>query len=110
LKSTFDDGIVVHSVPEKTMPNRTLDDVGHRLKKANAILARLSDSDRRLEIIEEEHLRRDVARESEFREKYPRSWDELEKARKSRNRETAALNRRLRAERLRPVRLEPSLE
>ena len=61
-------------------------------------------------IIEEEHLRRDVAQETAFREKYPRSWADLDKARKSRNRETAALNRRLRAEGLRPVRLEPSLE
>jgi hypothetical protein len=63
-----------------------------------------------MEIIEKEHLRRDVARESAFREKHPRLWCELEKARKGRNRETAALNRRLRAEGLRPVRLEPSLE
>ena len=89
LKSAVDDGIVVHSVQEKTMPPstrakssrptppasrnivRTLEDVGRRLKRANAILARLSDSDRRMEIIEEEHLRRDVARESAFREEAP---------------------------------------
>jgi hypothetical protein len=110
LKSVCDDGIVVHSIQEKTMPVRALEDVGRRLKRASAILARLSDSDRRLEIIEEEHLRRDIARHSALREKHPDLWGELEQARKSRNRETGALNRRLRAEGLRPVKLEPSLE
>ena len=68
------------------MPVRTLEDVGRRLKRADAILARLSDSDRRMEIIEKEYLRRDIARESAFREKHPRLWGELEQARKSRNR------------------------
>ena len=42
------------------MPVRTLEDVDRRLKRANAILAQLSDSDRRMEIIKEEHLRRDL--------------------------------------------------
>jgi hypothetical protein len=128
LKSIFDDGIVVHSVQEKAMPPSArpkssgstattsgniaavLEEAKRRLRKAGAISTLMSDSKRRIQIIEEEHLRRDIARHSALREKHPDLWGELEKVRKSRNRETAALNRRLRAEGLRPVRLEPSLE
>ena len=40
----------------------------------------------------------------------PTLWRAIEKDRRVRNQETSALNRRLRAEGLRPVKLEPSLD
>ena len=87
-----------------------LEEAKRRLRKAGAVSTLISDSKRRIQILEEEHLRREVARASALREQHPSVWRELEKTRRIRNRETAALNRRLRAEGLRLVKLEPSLE
>jgi hypothetical protein len=62
---------------------------------------------RRMEILEEEFLRRDVTRDEALRKEDPSLWRQLENGRLARNRETAALNRRLRAEGLQPI--EPQL-
>jgi hypothetical protein len=60
-----------------------------------------------MDILQEEFLRRDVARDEALRKENPALWRRLESGRRARNRETAALNRRLRAEGLRPI--EPQL-
>jgi hypothetical protein len=65
---------------------------------------------RRWDIVEEEHVRRRLAQDTILRRDNPARWRELEKARRARNRETSALNRRLRAEGLQPLELEPSFE
>jgi hypothetical protein len=64
---------------------------------------------RRLAIIKEEFFRRQVADHSMIQIEQPALWQALEKGRLELNRETALLNRRLRAEGLRPIELEPSL-
>jgi hypothetical protein len=69
----------------------------------------LRDFERRREILEEHFLRRDVARDEALRAENPVLWRQLETGRRARNREKATLNRRLRAEGLTPVDLEPSL-
>jgi hypothetical protein len=71
--------------------------------------SQLDEISRRMEILEEEFLRRDVARAEALRKDNPAAWRQIESCRRARNRETAALNRRLRAEGLRPVALELSL-
>jgi hypothetical protein len=83
-----------------TQPEETTADNTSRL---------LDDMVRRMEIIEEEFLRRDVERESAMRLEHPERWRALENARRARNRDKAGLNRRLRAEGLAPVSLELSL-
>ena len=60
-----------------------------------------------MEILQEEFLRRDVAREEALRKENPTLWRQMESARRARNRENAAVNRRLRAEGLPPI--EPQL-
>jgi hypothetical protein len=72
-------------------------------------MASSSSSSRRMKILEEEYLRRNVAREERLRAENPALWQELDLARQARNQDSAAVNRRLRAEGLRPVALEPSL-
>jgi hypothetical protein len=69
----------------------------------------LREIERRSEILKEHFLRQDVARFDALRRENPTLWREVETGRRARNRDTAALNRRLRAEGLSPVELEPSL-
>jgi hypothetical protein len=64
--------------------------------------------ERRREILEGYFLRRQVAYDETLRKGNPTLWRQLETGRRARNREKAALNRRLRAEGLRPVELELS--
>jgi hypothetical protein len=112
LNFTSDDGIVVVPHPQQRrlpfhaiMPSRTTPDP----LKPRDILADLREFDRRRDIIEE-HLRRRIARDGTLRRRDPTEWKDREKGRLARNRETAAINRRLRAEGLRPIELEPSFE
>jgi hypothetical protein len=76
-------------------------------QKRMSPLSQLDEMSRRMEILEEEFLRRDVARDEALRQENPSLWRHMESGRRARNRETAALNRRLRAEGLRPI--EPQL-
>jgi hypothetical protein len=69
-----------------------------------------SDLMRRWDIVEEERLRRRVADDTALRRDNPVRWRELERIRRTQNRETSALNRRLRAEGLGPMELAPTLE
>ena len=64
----------------------------------------------RLRIIEEDHLRRALARDDDIRRNDPGLWERLERRRHEGNREKTELNQRLRAAGCRPVDLEPSLE
>ena len=73
------------------------------------ILADLRKFNRRRAIIEEEELRRQVARDNALRQRDPAEWKRREQSRLTRNRDAAAINRRLRSERLQPIELEPSL-
>jgi hypothetical protein len=86
---------------------RRLDWLENRLKRAGAVGP--PNSSRRFDIIEAERLRRKVARDTDFRNEHPGLWRRLDRERLERNRETAALNRRLRSEGFRPIALEPSL-
>jgi hypothetical protein len=63
-----------------------------------------------LSLIEEDLLRRRIADDEEFRKEHPDLWKRIEASRVARNRQTAALNRRLRGAGLRPVTLDLSLE
>jgi hypothetical protein len=63
----------------------------------------------RLAIIEEERLRLAIARDDAFRAESPEVWRRVEIARRAENRNVAAINRRLRALGLTPMRLSPSL-
>jgi hypothetical protein len=63
----------------------------------------------RLAIIEEERLRLAIARDDAFRAESPEAWRRVEIARRAENRNVAAINRRLRALGLKPMRLSPSL-
>jgi hypothetical protein len=76
---------------------------------AVSTLRALDARSRRTKILEEEFLRRAVEREKRLRADDPALWRELDLARQARNQETAAVNRRLRAEGLRPVSLELAL-
>ncbi len=60
-------------------------------------------------IVTEERLRREVARDEEFRTAHPAAWFALESARRVANMDTTAINRRLRALGLPPLSLSPSL-
>jgi hypothetical protein len=88
---------------------RRLDALEHCLRHRGTRGAKRSDFGRRWEILEEHSLRRQVARDEALRNENPALWRQLEISRRARNRETAALNRRLRADGLRPVELELSL-
>jgi len=88
---------------------RRLDAIERRLNHGGTRTAPDSDFARKFEIIEAEHLRRQVARHSLLQQENPILWRKLEMERRARNRQTAVLNRRLRAEGLHPVELEPSL-
>jgi hypothetical protein len=88
---------------------RRLDAIERRLNHGGTRAVPESDFARQFEIIEEERLRRQVARQSLLRQENPILWRKLEMDRRARNREKAVLNRRLRAEGLHPVELEPSL-
>lgn len=55
-------------------------------------------------------MRLQVAREAELKKENPALWRKIEQARLQRNRKTESINKRLRAERLRPMELEPSLD
>ena len=79
------------------------------LCKSRDFLAATREFDRRRDIIAEEHLRRHIARDSALRRDDPAEWERREKSRLARNLETAAINRRLRSEGLRPIDLEPPL-
>jgi hypothetical protein len=69
----------------------------------------LREIQRRQEILEEHFLREAVARDEALRAGNPTLWRQMETGRRERNRKNAVLNRRLRAEGLQPVALEPSL-
>jgi hypothetical protein len=127
LNSASDDGIVVIPAgPRRTderadtignhndsrrffaiMRTRKTADPRH---KSGDILTAIREFDRRQSIIDEEHLRRLIARDGALQRDDPAEWEKREKSRLARNRETAAINRRLRAEKLRPIELEPSFE
>lgn len=64
---------------------------------------------RRWEILEENRLRDQVARDEAFSKRNPELWRQMEVDRRARNRKTTILNKRLRAEGLRPVTLDLSL-
>ena len=89
---------------------RRLDAIERRLSRSTPSVHGHSDLLRRWEILEEERLRSRVAEDTALQRENPARWREIEKVRRVRNRETSALNRRLRAEGLRPMELEPSLE
>ncbi len=63
----------------------------------------------RWHIIEEDHLRREIAEQEALRRDRPDVWRGRERIRRARRRESAALARRLRAAGLPPPALEPSL-
>jgi hypothetical protein len=88
---------------------RRLDAIERRLNHGGTRTVPESNFSRKLAIIEEEHLRSQVARHSALRKENPVLWCKPEMDRRARNRDTAALNRKLRAEGLHPVELEPSL-
>jgi hypothetical protein len=106
LKSVLDDGIVVVLWSRLNEMPRT---IGRRHDPGRASAA-IDESGRRIEIIEEEYLRLQVAREAELKKENPALWRKIEQARLQRNRKTESINKRLRAERLRPMELEPSLD
>jgi hypothetical protein len=68
------------------------------------------DVSRRWEIVEEDRLRREVERELRIRREHPALWRQMDEGRVARNQATAVLNRRLRAEGLRPVEVKRSLQ
>lgn len=70
---------------------------------------RPGDGSLRWNIIQEDLLRRRIANDETFRKEHPSLWKQREADRVARNREVAALNRRLRSAGLRPVDPEPSL-
>ena len=78
-------------------------------RRTRALVPEL-EFERRWHIIDEDHLRREVAREEALRKERPDLWREREDQRRARNRERIELNRRLRAEGCRPVELAPSLK
>jgi hypothetical protein len=128
LHFVLDDGIVVPSSEVSTMPRSTsppsvrpsisalreilrrLDSIERRLNRPASRVYGQSDLMRRWDIVEEEQLRRRVARDTALRRDDPTQWRAREQERRARNQETSALNRRLRAEGLPPMELEPSLE
>jgi len=79
-------------------------------QKRSSPLSQLDEMSRRMEILEEEFLRRDLTRDEALRKQNPSLWRQMESQRRARNRETAVLNRRLRAEGLRPIEPQLSLE
>lgn len=91
---------------------RRLDAIARqRARRATAELQKMADDiEIRSSIIEEERLRRTVLADQTLRKEHPARWEFMEARRLARNRETAAVNRRLRAAGLRPMTLEPSLE
>ena len=91
---------------------RRLDAIERRLAGRSADSTHSpSDLMRRWDIVEEERMRRRVADDTALRRENPARWrEQLQQTRRAQNRETSALNRRLRAEGLRPMELEPTLE
>jgi len=88
---------------------RRLDAIERRLTSRSTEPAyRPSDLMRRWDILDEERLRGQIARDGALRRDDLTEWKNREKRRLARNRETVAVNRRLRAEGLRPIELEPS--
>jgi hypothetical protein len=81
---------------------------GGRTGPSKAAIA-LAEWDRRSKIIEEHHLRQEVARLAALRNDDPRMWRDAEARRLASNREKTDFNRRLRAAGCHPVELEPSL-
>jgi hypothetical protein len=94
LKSLVDDGIVVCSHRECTVPASSR----RGTSQPDVPTARdiLRDVERRREILEEHFLRRDIAHDEALRKNNPTHWHQLEAAWRARNREKAALNCRLR--------------
>ncbi len=82
---------------------RRLDAIERRLNHGIGSVPE-SDFARKFEIIEAEHLRRQVARHSSLQQENPVLWRQLETDRRAQDRETAALDRRLRAGRASPSR------
>jgi hypothetical protein len=72
-------------------------------------LAELEASLRAFRIIEEEHLRADIARLELLRRNAPALWQALESRRHAHNREVRAMNKRLRAAGCQPTSLDLSL-
>ena|SRR5687768_13946258 len=68
----------------------------------------LSDIELRWRIIQEDRLRRQLARDEAMRRSDPGQWRRADAARVARNRDQKALNDRLRAAGLRPIEPEPS--
>ena len=92
--------------PEKTpRPRHTTEPPGKQVE----FLRTLAEGERRMHIVEEYRLRREIARNQATRREEPEVWRRLEAARLERNRDCAELNRLLRAAGCRPVDLEPSL-
>lgn len=66
--------------------------------------------DRRMNIIEEYHLRREMAREEALGRDHPDWWRRMDTERLARNHEQAELNRKLRAAGCRPLAPQLSLK
>jgi hypothetical protein len=75
----------------------------------SAFETRMAAHDRAASIIQENQLRREIARLETLRRTHPDVWRRLEAQRIADNREKAALNRALRAAGCPPVSMEPSL-
>jgi hypothetical protein len=99
LTSSCDDGIVVG-----------LDMARSKTKIRTKMASVSEDHSLRWNLIKEDLLRRRITVDEEFRKAYPESWKRIEASRLARNRETTALNRRLRGAGLRPVPLDLSFE
>jgi len=69
-----------------------------------------SDSVSKLDILEEDSLRRAITRDETLARQHPDQWRKLESDRLRKNSEQSALNQRLRAEGLRPIEPELSLQ
>ena len=81
-----------------------------RTTAAAKAIAGLDELGLRMRIIEEHHLRREIAGWEAHRREHPESWRRLEAARIARNRAQAELNRKLREAGCRPVSAELSLK
>jgi hypothetical protein len=88
---------------------RRLDALERRLQGRRGGTQGPSDFERKWQILEEHELREEVERDEAFSKRNPEIWRKMESDRRARNKKTTVLNRRLRAEGLRPVPLTLSL-
>ena len=78
-------------------------------RRETEAMERVAPDRLRAAIIEEERLRLGIERDEAFRNRNPAAWRQVELTRRTANKDTTEINRRLRALGLTPMRLSPSL-